>query len=86
MPGPEASRSAETSVTSSRVGAQIDTTDSEWARWKNWGNYKFGRMSAETQAEFIRKYDDYSEESDIKRCEKHRDYLLKYSRPLLAAR
>lgn len=75
---PTASDQSQT-LPSNASGAQIDPRDSRWADVKNWANLRLGRFDAATRDEYIKHFDDYREESDCKRCEKNRDFLLQYS-------
>ena len=59
--------------------AQIDPTDSKWAEVKNWANFRLGRFDQATKDHYILHFDDYREGSDCRRCEKYRDFFLKYS-------
>ena len=60
-------------------GQQIDYSNTSWASWKNWINAVTGRFKDDRIMEYIDILDDGREEQDIARCEKERDYLLKWS-------
>ena len=83
MSGSQPSQSAEQSSVSSNAssgsGQQIDREDTSWAQWKNWINAVTGRFDDPTMEEYVKIFDDQNEERDIKRCEKHRDWMLKWS-------
>lgn len=49
-------------------------------RWRNFFSLLTGRMTDEGKEHYRRDRDIRHEEADCKRCEKHRDYLLSYSK------
>ena len=51
-------------------------------RWRNFFSLLTGQMTDEGKEQYRKDRDLRYEETDCKRCEKHRDYLLKYSRSL----
>lgn len=83
MPGPHGDSEAQSSLESvgsiNNSSTQIDPADTAWAQWKNWANFRSGRFDEATKHEYLTNYDKYHEESDCRRCEKERDYLLRYS-------
>ena len=73
------SSSSSSSNNGEKKYAQLDTADTDWARWKNWTNSVLGRFDDTTLLDYASRYDDYHEATDIARCEKYRDWLLKWS-------
>ena len=48
-------------------------------RWRNFFSLLAGNMTPEGKAQYKRDRDIRHEDADCRRCEKHRDFLLKYS-------
>ncbi len=63
----------------SKHTAYIPGDDSS-TRWRNTINLLLGRLSDEGVAQYKKCRDDRYEKEDCKRCEKHRDFMLKYSK------
>lgn len=53
--------------------------DDSGTRWRNTMNLLLGRLTDEGVAQYKKGRDDRYEKEDCKRCEKHRDFMLKYS-------
>jgi inner membrane protease ATP23 len=70
--------------TESKNRAYIPGDDSS-TRWRNTINLLLGRLSDEGVAQYKKGRDDRYEKEDCERCEKHRDYMLKYSKIYVAA-
>lgn len=56
------------------------TGDDLSAKWTNYFRLAFGRMTDDGARQWKKARDERNEATDITRCEKHRDYLLAYSR------
>ena len=54
-------------------------TDDPWIRWRNTWRYLTGSLTEEGVRQYHRGRNDRMEESDCRRCEQDRDYLLQYS-------
>lgn len=54
-------------------------SDDAGTRWRNTFNLFTGRLTDEGIAQYKKGADDRFEKEDCKRCEKNRDYMLKYS-------
>lgn len=50
-----------------------------WTRWRNTFALLTGQLTDEGRAQYRRDRDTMFEKQDCQRCEKNRDYLLKYS-------
>ena len=55
-------------------------TDDPWIRWRNTWRYLTGGLTEEGVKQYQQGRDARMEESDCRRCEQQRDYLLEYSR------
>lgn len=53
--------------------------DDTWTQMKNMFSIMTGKMTEEGKEKFLLARDIRNEESDCKRCEDQRDYLIKYS-------
>lgn len=53
--------------------------DDTWTQMKNMFSILTGNMTEEGKEQFLLARDIRNEESDCKRCEDQRDYLIKYS-------
>lgn len=53
--------------------------DDSGTRWRNTFNLLLGRLTDEGRAQYKKGRDDRYEKEDCEKCEKHRDYVLKYS-------
>lgn len=54
-------------------------TDDPWIRWRNTWRYITGGLTEEGVKQYQQGRDARMEESDCRRCEQERDYLLQYS-------
>lgn len=54
-------------------------TNDPWVRWRNTWRYLTGGLTAEGVKQYQEGRDARMEESDCRRCEEQRDYLLQYS-------
>lgn len=71
-------------TTSPASGSQestgYDPSDSFSAKLGNFFRLALGRITDDGVRQWIKARDDLNEEADCAKCEKHRDYLLQYSR------
>ena len=72
--------SQETSDTSTPEKTGYTPGEDSTTRWRNWFSLLMGQMTDEGKEQYRYDRDTRFEEEDCKRCEKHRDYLLKYSK------
>ncbi len=56
--------------------------EDSWSRWRNIFGILSGQMTEEGKQQYKLAKDIQNEAADVKRCEKYRDYLFKYSMSL----
>lgn len=83
MSGPDRSSPATSTSSTDRVSRIQHTgytfTDDPWIRWRNTWRYVTGGLTEEGVKQYQKGRDDRMEESDCRRCEEQRDYMLQYS-------
>lgn len=85
-PPPSTSSSSSSTQSPQQTTTTPTTTDTgyipgndAWTRWRNTFALLTGQLTDEGRAQYRHDRDTLYEEQDCRRCEKDRDYLLKYS-------